>query len=432
MLSLPDMRKFAVVLLVLTLSLCSCAERSSSPAALSEEKLAAFRTAPSDALALVYCDSPKNLGILPSPSSKLSKLDLSGLEAYTCLVSYCFQGKLVPVMSLCPVSAKADVASDFAVLKQRAASSGLFSELIPSSFALQAGKDVMLVSESQSLLTACKRHLSEGHSILDAQDFSSALEQSSGSGAFIILRNSGAARFTPKGLFSEAFTFRNLTRILNRCSEWTILLCAQSAGSYEVKFARPEGRVYLSDLMEGLPPAESRLGAVLPVGTEFAVSLSAPCTDFRSGYEKYLDAGAGLTKYRRKLNELKADSGKDPLKWEKELDVKEVALVQENGRKVLLVRGRECPDSAPAENPYRGFIPALYGETFSLEDDSFHASALGWHIYGSEKAVRSFALCEEREEDLKWPTRDSHIIFYRTGSFLVWDKKGLKIWNSNQ
>ena len=47
------MRKFAVVLLVLTLTLCSCAERSSSPAALSEEKLAAFRTAPSDALAVV-------------------------------------------------------------------------------------------------------------------------------------------------------------------------------------------------------------------------------------------------------------------------------------------------------------------------------------------------------------------------------------------
>ena len=185
-------------------------------------------------------------------------------------------------------------------------------------------------------------------------------------------------------------------------------------------------------MMESLPPAESRLGSVLPIGTEFAIALCAPCNEFRSSYEKYLDAGAALTKYSRRLEELKNESGKDPLKWEKELGVKEVALVQENGRRVLLLRGKECPDAAPSANPYRGFIAALYGETFSLQDDSYQASALGWHIYGSEKAVRSFALCEEREEDLKWPSRDTHLIFYRTGSFLVWDKKGLKIWNSNQ
>ena len=426
------MRKFAVVLLVLILTLCSCAERVSSSEDLSEEMLTAFRTAPSDALALVYCDSPEARGKLPGSTDKLSKLDLSGLEAYTCLISYCYQGKLVPVMSLCPVKADTDISSDFSALRRRASEDGLIAEFIPASSAVQAGKDVILVSESQSLLTACKRHLSEGHSILDAQDFISVLKQNSGSDAFIILRNSGARRFTPKGMFSGAFSFKNLTRILSRCSEWTILLCEHTAGSYEVKFAHPKDGIYLSDMMESLPPAESRLGSVLPIGTEFAIALCAPCNEFRSSYEKYLDAGAALTKYSRRLEELKNESGKDPLKWEKELGVKEVALVQENGRRVLLLRGKECPDAAPSANPYRGFIAALYGETFSLQDDSYQASALGWHIYGSEKAVRSFALCEEREEDLKWPSRDTHLIFYRTGSFLVWDKKGLKIWNSNQ
>ena len=182
-----------------------------------------------------------------------------------------------------------------------------------------------------------------------------------------------------------------------------------------------------------LPFGDSRLGDILPADTEFAVSLPVPQPEFREAYEKYVDASVRYTQYVRRIASLEKLTGKSPLDWELETGVREVALIAWNGAKVAAVRPAKAPeDAAPAENQWKGFIPALYGSAFSLPDDSVCATVSGWLVYGSREDVDGFLESQARIVETEWPRRGVHIVMYKSGTFVCWNKKGISLWNSIQ
>ena len=386
---------------------------------------------PSDALAVLCFDhAPEGLALYDS-TSVLHRLDLSDFKHARMALSLCYNGSLVPVLALDTGRAPADSSRQVAGLLEQAAALRLRTAVVPPDpEARRSG--FVLITPSDAQLTAVRRHLGEYRSILDAPGFREALA-TAGSDEFVIFRCSGADRLAPRGWLQDIFPRRELTAFLRSVSDWAVL--KPESGGFSVLPSCPESDTYYANILASMPFGDSRLGDVLPPGAHFALDMSVTLPQTRQAVERFQDASVRLTRYQRTLDALKKESGKDPLKWEQELRVREIALVHLDGGPVALVRPeRSVADSAPAENPWRGFLPALYGSAFGLTDDSFTAAYGGWYLYGSEAALRAFINAPRSEQDSpKLPGRGCRFFVYKPDKTLAWDRKGIRLtWNSNR
>ncbi|MCR4860355.1 MAG: hypothetical protein K5910_06810 [Bacteroidales bacterium] len=389
-------------------------------------------TVPSDALAVLCYDRCAEGLPLYDSTSVLHELDLSAFKNARMALSLCFNGSLVPVLALeAGPEAVADSSARVREVIGQAATLRLRTGYLAPEEGVR-GKGVLLITPSDAQLAAVRRHVSEHTSILDAPGFRQALSAADAD-EFIIFRNSGADRLAPKGWLQGIFPRRDLTAFLRSFADWTVL--RPGSEEFTVLPVCGSSDAFYSNILASLPLAESRLGDILPADVQLALALPVRLPQMRQAVERFQDASVKLTRYRRALDERKKATGKDPLKWEQEVNVREIALVHSGGQSVALVRpGRTVEDSAPAENPWRGFLPLLYGSAFSLPDDSCSAAYGGWYIYGSEASVQAFLDAERPEgAGIKWPGRSCRFIVYKPDKTLAWDKKGIRLlWNSNR
>ena len=387
---------------------------------------------PSDALAVVCYDRlEEGLRLLDS-TSVLRQLNLTAFKQSKMALSLCYNGSLVPVLALETGRAEADSVSAVRTLLAQAATLRLQTEYVQAD-AETKRRGFVLITPSDAQLTAVRRHLTEHTSILDAPGFRQALAACAGRD-FIIFRGGGAPeRLAPKGWLQDFFPRRGLTRFLGSVADWTVLTPAPDG--FDVAPVCPDDDVFYANILGAMPFGESRLGAVLPTEVRFALALPVALPQTREAVERWQDASVKLTAYQKQLDALRKESGKDPLKWEKEQNVREIALVHFEGGAVALVRpAKPATEREPHENPWRGFLPALYGGAFALADDSCTACARGWQIYGSPEAVTAFIEAARPEEAaFVWPGKGCRFVIYQPGKTLAWGKKGIKlIWNSTQ
>ena len=427
-------KKRLFLLLVLPVLLSACGGSGGhSENTLSERRIPELIAAvPSDALAVLCFDHCAEGLAYYDSTSVLHKLDLSAFKNASMALSLCYNGSLVPVLALdAGRTEAADSASAVSGLLAQAASLRLQAEYVrPDPEAKRRG--FVVITPSNAQLTAVRRHLTEYTSILDAPGFRQALAAAT-SDQFIIFRNGGADRLAPKGWLMDFFPRRDLTEFLQKAADWTVL--SPETGGFAVTPVSDASNTFCASFLEGLTPSDSRLGAVLPDTVRLALALPVREPETREAFEHYQDASVKLTRYRKQLDALKKESGKDPLKWEKELDIREVALVHTDGGAVSLVRpAKALQDREPGENPWRGFVPALYGSVFALADDSVSAALGGWYIYGSEAAVQAFLdASRQLEPASKWPGKGCRFALQVNDKTLAWDKKGMKLtWHSNQ
>lgn len=428
-----DKKRVLTCLLVLPL-LFSCGQPSRKAEAVREERripelLAAV---PSDALAVICYDHLSEGMRLLDSTSVLHKLDLKAFKNARMALSLCYNGSLVPVLALDAGRAEADSASAAGALLAQASALRLHAAYIsPDGDARKRG--MLLITPSDAQLTAVRRHISGYTSILDAPGFRHALAEAASS-EFIIFRGGTApARLAPKGWLQDFFPRRELTSFLGTVAEWTVL--TPDGDGFAVKPVCEPDDVFFANILAAFPCGDSRLGSILPEGTRFALDLPVTLPQTREALERWQDASVRLTRYNRQLDALRDRSGKDPRKWEQEVGVREIALVHAEGGPVVLVRPakaateRECTD-----NPWRGFLPALYGNAFALADDSCTACSRGWQIYGSPDAVRAFIDAPRPETAPDWPAKSSRLIVYQPDKTLAWGKKGIRLllWNTNQ
>lgn len=386
---------------------------------------------PSDALGVICNDRCAEGLRLYDSTSVLHRLDLSDFKNARMALSLCYSGSLMPILALDTHKAEADSAAALNALLVQAADLKLYSQYFPSD--PETGRHGMLViSPSDAQITAVRRHITEQTSILDAPYFRQALSQAN-PGNFVIFRNVGAERLAPKGWLQDFFARREMTAFLRSISDWTVI--TPKSDGCDILPVQGPADSYFANILGLLPFSDSRLGAVLPDSVRFALALPVSNPVFREAFERYQDASVKLTRYHRTLDALKKASGKDPLKWEKEIDVRELALVHGDGWVVALVRpGKAVADREPGENPWRGFLPALYGSIFALPDDSCEAALGGWYVYGSPAGVQAWLDAQRPEGSArKWPGKGCRFIIYEPDKTLAWGKKGLRLtWNSNQ
>lgn len=427
-------KSLLTLLLVLPL-LFSCGGPSRRTEAVREERRIPelIAAVPSDALAVICYDRCQEGMRLLDSTNVLHKLDLSAFKNEHMALSLCFNGAIVPVLALDAGREQADSASAVSGLLEQAAALRLHAEYVaPDTEAKRRG--FVLVTPSDAQLTAVRRHLAGYTSILDAPHFRQAL-QAAGTDDFVIFRGGGAPeRLAPKGWLQGIFPRKDLTAFLGSVCDWTVLT-PDGEGFSVQPVCGGDDDSYFANVAGSLPLGESRLGEVLPQEVRFALALPVSQPQMREAVERWQDATVKLTRYRRELDALKKESGKDPLKWEKETGLREVALVHFEGGAVALVRPAKAPaDSDPAENPWRGFIPVLYGSAFALPDDSCTACFRGWQLYGSPEAVSAFISAERPEAaPADWPGKHCRVLIQESGKTLAWGKKGIQLkWNSNQ
>jgi hypothetical protein len=385
---------------------------------------------PSDALGVICNDRCSEGMRLYDSTSVLQKLDLSDFKNARMALSLCYSGSLMPVLALDTHRAEADSAVALNNLLAQAASLKLYSHYFqPDEETGRTG--LVIISPSDAQITAVRRHITEQTSILDAPYFRQALAAAD-PGNFVIFRNGGADRLAPKGWLQDFFPRRDLTAFLRSIADWTVI--TPKSDGCDILPVQGPADSYFANILELLPFSDSRLGAVLPDTVRFALALPVANPAFREAFERYQDAAVKLTRYHRTIDALKKGSGKDPLKWEKEIDVRELALVHGDGWAVTLVRpGKAVADREPAANPWRGFLPALYGSVFALPDDSCEAVQGGWYVYGSPAGVQAWLDATRPETARKWPGKGCRFIIYEPEKTLAWGKKGLRLtWNSNQ
>jgi len=420
------------LLLALPLLLCCGNPARKTDAPVQEKRIPELLAAvPSDALGVICFDRCAEGLRLYDSTSVLQKLDLSDFKNARMALSLCYNGSLVPVLALDTHRAEADSAAALKALTEQAASLKVFSHYFEPDPA--AGRQGMLIlSPSEAQITAVRRHVTQHTSILDAPYFRQALSAAGGDD-FVIYRNSGAERLAPKGWMQEFFPRRELTGFLRQLADWTVLTPASDG--FSVQPVQGPADSYFANILSLLPFSDSRLGAVLPDSVRFALALPVSNPAFREAFERWQDASVKMTRYRRTLDALRKESGKDPLKWEKEIDVRELALVRDGeGHAVVLVRpGKAVADRPAGENPWRGFIPTLYGSAFTLADDSCEAARDGWYVYGSPADVQAWLDAKRPETASKWPGKGCRFIIYEPERTLAWGKKGLRLtWNTNQ
>ena len=393
---------FCSLLAVLLLASCSRPEAESNPL---------LDYIPSDASALLCSDRlDVALETVFEPDHIFRELTLGKLSGEPAVLSFHYSGTLVPMLAVAagrpsetPPQAIANLVADAELL-------GLQTIYIPAE-RRSSHKNVLLVCESDAVLSAAVRHLDEQASITEVPGVSEALMQLEPKGQTLILRNSAASTFLPSGFLERYMKRSVLLKFVKGFSDWSVLHLDQvkvaGKGQYMDFILIPVqgsavNRYY--SVLEGLQPAQSHLGAMLPYGTTYALDLPVASLQQTLDVRKlYLDATGGLNKFNTEFRTHRTAEGWDPARWAEEVGVQEVAKIWCRSEEVLLLRCANPPaQKGVGECPWAGFASILFGPAFSLKDESWCAVSGDWIVIGAQKAVKHYLQRSVRTARKDW------------------------------
>lgn len=354
----------------------------------------------------IIADSTKVLGdylvsspegkFLPFMKSLLSLADrFPALKKASAVLSMHYNGELTPLLIIGLNSSDTLAAGTAAALADSSGLHGAFfvcPTTVTDSSPLYE-KLLVEVSPSETIINSSKRHISEGHSILDKVSFAKIASEASGENVLFLCNED--AGILLKRLFTKKY--RVYDDFFSNMADWTAFsLSARNDKSFLMKgrtVSTDDPSYYLNSMIrEG---AASRVSEALPASTVFAVSL--PIADFDSYYQKYkkyLDASGRIDKFRSASADLSSESGQTPAQWAKNIGIKEVAYsVFQDGvtaRKLLLVSSSVKGEREVGPNKYAGYPSVLFGRLFHLEDESAVVYKNGWYISGSKDDLTAF------------------------------------------
>ncbi|MBO4567222.1 MAG: hypothetical protein J5695_08360 [Bacteroidales bacterium] len=411
------MRKCVLLLFVLSLLplFSSCGQDAHVA---SSEAPELFRAVPSDALGAGYFSRLDHaLDRMTDSTCILRTIDYGRLSRAKAVVALCDVSSIVPLVAIEAGKASPDtsaVAASVMALADSAKVQCLYTTL--------GEHNVLLLSPSETVITIAGRHLASGSSILDAPDFDLVAQALPG-GDVTVYRNRGAHK-----LFSnrvDAGIRAAVIPFLRDASEWMIV----SDGSLVT--IQPGAEKYFSSFCSSLEAAPSRFSEVLPEGAGFYIDIPISGTaEYRDAYELWLDARVALESYNARLSKVGKACGKDPRIWEKDLDVREVAVANYPYGTVnfLRVKNKES-NKGVAVNPWTGYVRALYGDAFNPADSCVMRSG-NWIISGSRKALDSLIFNQAAVRD--WPAK-AKAMAGTPAERLVWNKDNIiNLWHSNR
>lgn len=413
--------------------LCSCAGGSTSDK--SEVKgFELLSYVPSDACGLIVCEKlAPGLENLFDSGSVFRELFYGKLSDCKMVISYHYVGSLVPMIAV-DLGRSPNDAKQAAALIEESAFHDLQARIVHSPAGVSR-RSVLLVCSSAPILDAAERHMEAHTSVLEVAGMPEALEKAPSKGDVVIFRNDAIGNLMPKDFLSKYVSRKQLIGFIKGYGNWTVmhLTGSEPAGrgvylSYEVRSVHPDDFSKSAMVFEEQGYGESKIASVLPQGTTYVVDQSiASFETFIEARKKNLDATGGLNRFTNTCNQLKKATGTDPVKWAVETDFKEVAKVVWKGEEVVLLRPSKPLVSHNVRfNTHRGFVVALFGDAYSLKDDS-HAACIGnWLIMGSQDAVKHFVSSEARQKLHYWPSKGVKAVVLADDCQVSWTRNELK------
>ncbi len=401
----------------------SPAETAAEDPAVPAEQYALLPAVPSDA-AIVACfenlssasklisDSTKVIGAIlggntTSLTSLLKTVDSGeglspSLKHRKTAVSLHFSGSMIPLMivDLGDISLDTTSTSPARALKAMAEQEGLFvreQDCADLAGTALRGHTLLLVSESEPLVTASVRHITGGVSVLSAKGFTKAAALSKEKNA-LFFNHDYSSKIIGFGMNRR---FNRFAGFFSGFAPWTSLSVTDDKPAHlamkgHIQVPDDDPASYLN-IFRGNGVPETRFPEVLPSGTDFAISLSVPDLDsYFAGYRSYLDSRNLLDSYSASNIAARGAVGRTLEEWAKHLGIKEVCKAYFHGEKDLVsvvmcrTSGKNSvKDSDISDNPLPVGIEALFGEVFSQEDNSLSINRKGWIISGSRTALEN-------------------------------------------
>lgn len=370
----------------------SCSQATSVP-----EVSRLLRTVPSRSVEIAcFRNGGKALAMLLDSSSVFRKIDLGRLSDHETVLSYDYSSTMVPLLGIDAGRSAGDTSE--AVKGVMAQLGGLKLHQAYSVDTLHK-RATLLISPSTAAISEALTHIRSGASIMDAPGFSDAVREADGAEGYVILRNSAAAHVLPAGFLKGMVDRKALSSFISGACEWTVV----NFQSYKKKDLRlkPYGisdkRCFLS-VPAQLKGSSSKLADVLPAGADFVADM--PIDDWKAWYSarcEWLDARSVLVKHKRACDALKSATKVAPKDWAASLNPEEIALVCWEGRKAILIRTRSKLSGELQENAFAGYPAAIFGDLFSLEDESSSCSLGNWLLIGRKDDIAAFATAEEHD-----------------------------------
>lgn len=430
-------------------SLYSGVEDESAQLSVVDDDFRLFQAVPTDAVLVLHSDRLDNLPPLLADSSSAASCfistslrsflksvetavvnkEISALKTSEAVLSFHYEGTLVPLLVIDVSKAGASLPEDFYKLRQLASDSGFSSQSLDCSKLAESrsalcSRNILVISPSDLLIKSSERHISRGISILDKDKFSLAASKSRLNGCTLFIPNSEIGK-----VLSPVFTgkFRKNEGFLKTVSDWCMLTLSRPSGTrFEMSgeiFSDDRVDRFLNVFRDG-GASDSRVAEILPsYVTGFVSRPVADLEKYIDSYARYADSIKGRAKYESIIGELQKNAGTSPLLWAESLDIKELAsawfYVGDNLEKVILIRpDNPSPsmifgqDSAvenlssgyvPSvqKNPYPGFAASLFGSLFSSSDESCCTFISGWIVSGSQRAVSEYVSGRVLDTDLK-------------------------------
>lgn len=422
---------FAVSLL---LSSCWFAGNSSGDSVPEVKGFELLSYVPSDACGVIVCEKvTAGLENLFDSGSVFRELAYGRLGDSKMVISYHFVGNLIPMIAIDAGKSQADSKQAVEIM-ETAAELELQARLVQK--ASKSGRrNVLLISPSAAIIDAAERHMEANTSVLEVVGLTDALEKAPARGDVVIFRNDAIGNLIPKDFLAKYITRKQLVSFIKGYSEWTVMHLegAEPAGkgvylSYDVRTVQPDDFSKSAQVFAIQGYGESKLPTVLPQGTTYVIDQPvASVENLLEARKKNLDANGALNKFVNTCSQLKKSTGTDPVKWAMETDIKEVAKVQWKGEEVILVRpAKPLVSHNVRPNPYRGFVTTLFGQGYSVANES-HAACIGnWLIIGSEDAVKHFLASEVRQKLHYWPTKGVKAVVLADDCQLSWTRSELR------
>ncbi len=393
---------------------------------------ALMRVIPSDACALVICPRLSTaFETVPAESNPFSNLEFGDLASAPIIISFHWTGELTPMLAI-DAGKSQGAARKCAALVTSAAENSLETFLST----VEDGRSVLLVSTSKSVIESAERHRENRTSLLDIDGMAEAVEAFHSKTAVVVLKNDSVSHLIPKDFLGSYFKRPVLTGYLKAFSEWTVMNLAdvQTVGrgeyqDFDVRMIHGDDPQWNAYVFEDLPCGEIKISGLLPQGTVFVLDQSfADCAEYMEKRRKNLDSAGKLNSFNNACASYRRSTGKDPLTWLEETDIREVAKVKWKDEEVLLVRpARPMLSHDIRYNRYRGFVPLLFGQAYGLADDSYSACIGNWLVFGNSRSIKHFLSSELHYKGKLAPSKSSKLLLLADDVLLAWDKEGLHL-----
>jgi len=389
-----------VAVSLLLFFICSCEQK------VEFEDSPLMHVVPSDAISVAYYNSCDTcLARMVDSTDKYNSIALGCLSKRPAAFSYNKGRSLIPMLAIDLGAELSEANPEVRTAIQSLRSLGFRYRCVSVE-----GSNILVVSASEELLSAVIFHLDSGESILSSEGFADAYCESETH----YIRNSTVAPLVKLMFPLDPVRDSLFTAYLRKACDWLVLKDTGN-GAYDMIPCRSDDARYFVNVFNGLEGGVS----LMPQSGETVAFIDLVLNDwrkYRENFEKYLDSENELVSLKKQ----KA--------WAESFEPLEIAKYKWTDGEVLLARGRKMPKDTTqiVPNKISGFIPALFGSAFSLQEESHSSYAGGWLILGSEKNIEKY-LNIDKPETLPERNVFAKVKIGPEGT-LCWNKQGLKFY----